>query len=112
MNNAIKMMALVGLGLNLGADAAKAQDWTGFYGGLTLGQGSGEQTIPPSSTPNDLDGRQFGGFAGYNFQSGNLVYGGELAVNSAEIEVGEISNVEYTRFVDLKARLGDRKSVV
>jgi outer membrane immunogenic protein len=61
--------------------SAAAQDWTGFYFGgslsydtieindLTNGDGSVEIT---STSP--------GLFAGYNFQSGNLVFGGELLV--------------------------------
>jgi opacity protein-like surface antigen len=44
--------------------------------------------------------------AGYNWQRGNLVYGGELAMSRAEIELVDFPTQEFTRFVDLKGRFG------
>ncbi|MBZ0122297.1 MAG: outer membrane beta-barrel protein [Roseovarius sp.] len=62
--------------------AAGAQDWDGFYGGLTLGYTAHDAThtfsngAPTGSS--DPDGLLYGGFAGYAFQSGNTVYGAEI----------------------------------
>jgi outer membrane immunogenic protein len=59
-----------------------AQDWAGPYGGLTLGYGFGDadhsfSNAAPSDN-SDPDGALFGGFLGYGFQSGNMVYGAEV----------------------------------
>lgn len=57
-----------------------AQDWSGFYLGGALAHDAitiqGEAPDPAI----DLSGAGFGLFAGYNIQSGNLVFGAELAV--------------------------------
>lgn len=66
---------------------APAYDWTGAYGGVFLGYGSGQSrhcdgptcaggapTFPAPSSSGALGGVTLG----YNFQSNNLVYGAEL----------------------------------
>ena len=59
-----------------------AQNWTGPYGGFTLGYGFGDaehsfSNLAPSGDSSP-EGALIGGFLGYGFQSGNVVYGGEL----------------------------------
>lgn len=67
--------------------AAGAQDWDGFYGGLTLGYASHDANhtfsngAPPGSS--DPDGLLYGGFAGYAFQSGSAVYGAEIGLEGS-----------------------------
>lgn len=68
---------------------ALAQDWSGLYGGLTVGYvlGSAEHSFSNAAPTGNSDpnGALVGGFLGYGFQSGNMVYGAEadLALNFA-----------------------------
>jgi len=62
-----------------------SQDWAGAYGGLTFGYGFGDATHRYSngapSGNSSPDGVLFGGFLGYGFQSGNMVYAGEIDID-------------------------------
>ncbi len=61
---------------------SEAQDLSGFYGGLSIGREIGKDA------PNDAE-NAFGGFAGYNFDMGSAVVGGEFSYNaphSSELE--------------------------
>ena len=66
---------------------AFAQDWSGFYGGATIGYTSHDTThtfsngAPTGSS--DPDGGLLGGFLGYAFQSGQTVYGAELDIEAS-----------------------------
>ncbi len=60
---------------------ASAQDWDGLYGGLTAGYVNHDakhrfSNAAPSGDSSP-DGALYGGFAGYAFQSGQMVYGAE-----------------------------------
>ena len=94
--------------------AAPAADWAGFYGGLSY-----------SSTDVDNAGRfnssfgkatSLGAFAGYNWQRGQLIYGGEIAYQDS---LGDRANrilsepaavlkgeENLSAGVDLRARIG------
>ncbi|MEZ5769974.1 MAG: outer membrane beta-barrel protein [Paracoccaceae bacterium] len=74
-------------------------DWAGFYAGGTGGIQSG--TITPGFT---FDATTYGGFAGYNMQSGNLVYGVEIAAQTGTIRLPPSFDLDYV--VDAKARIG------
>jgi outer membrane immunogenic protein len=101
MKNSLKTVAL----LLLFPTAVSAQDWSGFYGGLTFGNGTGRLGV--EGTPGyDLKGQVRGAFAGYSMQSGSLVYGAELAYQSAEIFLVPSTNQGADRLIDLKGRLG------
>lgn len=81
--------------------------WRGFYAGGIASLNYGEQTDGVGDQPSDTDGSMLGLFAGYNFQSGGLVYGAEAAyalgdISSAPSEIG----VEYSSLFDVKARAG------
>ena len=86
--------------LLLGAPAqADGSNWTGAYGGIHGGYGWGDldgtltvqgadpDTHFPPSAARSIDGSGgFGGLqAGYNFQSGTLVYGLEIDLSGGEI---------------------------
>lgn len=62
--------------------------WTGAYIGLSIGQAWGETRIEEvgGNFNFDTSGTLFGGYAGYTWQSGNFVLGGE-----AELTGGSVS---------------------
>ena len=96
------------------APVAAPYDWSGFYAGLSAGKTTGDFDItvtdPPAFSRNDLDGRSFGGFAGYNWQRGSLVYGLELALQDVDADLelnGQPRPNDHFNYIhDLKARIG------
>ena len=76
---------------------ASSHDWSGFYAGANLGMNSGTTdydgqyflggvaTGPAATGAFDLDGSTAGLQAGYNMQSGNMVYGIEGDMNWGEV---------------------------
>ena len=65
---------------------AQSGDWSGFYAGVSLG--SVDMTVEDlsyGSGPFNSTGTAYGGFAGYNFQNGNLVFGAEVAASAGSI---------------------------
>lgn len=89
----------------LAAPAARAQDWSGAYVGLGVSSTGGAQEnsggfqFPAEGTPVSL-------FGGYNWQNGNLVFGGELALHNNDITLTGFPTISYNRLTDLKARVG------
>jgi outer membrane immunogenic protein len=84
-----------------------AHDWSGPYIALTYGRVGGE--ISDSLTTYDYeDGKQAGIVLGYNFQRGNLVYGGELGYSSVSdaVVIGGGGDDELESFLDLRGRVG------
>ncbi len=81
MKSMTKLLLVSGLSVSLPA-LATAQDWDGFYGGLTLGYATHDSTSSFSNAaPNssaDPDGLLYGGFLGYAYQSGQTVFGAEV----------------------------------
>ena len=85
--------------------------FAGFYGGLEYGResSSGDSTAVTAVGPVVLplgfdDNDAFGAFAGYNRQSGNLVYGGELRY----LSFSDLTalNFEIDDVWDVRGRLG------
>lgn len=67
---------------------ASAADWSGFYAGAIATSDSGdyhEYAIAPSfvGPTFGLSGSTFGAMAGFNVDTGMIVYGGEIAVSAA-----------------------------
>jgi opacity protein-like surface antigen len=87
----------------LAASSAQAQDWTGPYAGLGIGKVDGTQN---SGAGYALEGTPVSLFGGYNWQNGNLVFGGELALHSDDITLTAFPSIEYKNMIDLKGRLG------
>ena len=90
-----------------------ATDWRGFYaGGMVSFDSAGIQVLIntetglPTASSIISDNTSFGGFAGYNFQSGSFVYGGELAISSGGLPSINNINIFYDAVFDLKARAG------
>lgn len=81
-------------------------DWTGAYLGAMLGYNWG--TFDPNTGATvDVDGFLFGAFAGYNFQAGALVFGGEvdLAMTSMDGTAGT-NNADADWTGSVRGRLG------
>ncbi len=74
-------------------------DFSGAYAGAAIAGVSSEFELSfEDESSGDIplqDGVGFSAFAGYQLQSGDLVYGGEIAVISA-------SDIEFLDFVDIK----------
>jgi len=63
------------------APVAHTHNWTGGYIGLSLNYGRSSHSVPgPGILPN-ATGFGGGALAGYNWQNGDLVFGGEVAGN-------------------------------
>lgn len=84
-------------------------DWSGGYGGLSLGLTSGvaEPTIPLATFDWET-GTALGAFAGYNWQSGQLVYGAELSYFAVYDMVlqGAGANDFVDAILDVRGRVG------
>ncbi|RYE39647.1 MAG: porin family protein [Hyphomicrobiales bacterium] len=86
---------------------AQAQDVGGFYAGIGVGANSGDFTAFGSDEYSFEGGTVGSLFAGYNFVSGNMIYGGELAYsNGANTDVDNPYVGEISSLLDLKGRLG------
>ena len=106
------------------AAAPVITDWSGPYVGALIGFGTGtadeiwDDGEETSTYTYDLEGMGYGAFAGYNFQSGSIVYGIEAAFQMSDVgflvedmfAIGDDLVVDYqggfTNFIDLKARVG------
>lgn len=93
--------------------SASAQDWTGFYAGGTLGYESFDiNDLTFGDGPVDANGAGLGLFAGYNFQSGHMVYGAEL---QAQKHSGDGDDGDFLRpasalhSIGLRGRIGFAK---
>jgi len=84
--------------------------WTGPYAGVSLGYGFGGETEVEESgvtTSIDTDGFLLGGFAGYNYQVGNIVAGAEADIGYSWVEGSNAGlNSESGVEGSLRARLG------
>ena len=84
---------------------AQAQDWTGAYGGLTVGGSDITATVKAADAELEGDGSSVGFFAGYNYQMGNIVYGGEFDLDGTDYEIAD-GAVKVESTARLKARIG------
>lgn len=65
--------------------SAQSGDWGGIYAGGTASSVTMAVDDTSYGVPFEPSGTSFGGFAGYNFQSGNWVFGAEAAVATGEV---------------------------
>jgi outer membrane immunogenic protein len=83
--------------------------WTGAYAGVSLGYGFSGDTDVGSPVNNEIgtDGFLLGGFAGYNYQVGNMVAGAEADIGYSW-EEGSNAGLTSESGVEgsLRARLG------
>ena len=90
------------------APAAAVHDWSGFYAGLSYGKTSADIAFTPGISFDFEDGSVAGLYAGYLFQRGAFVYGGELAYGKVRETFlpGFNGDDEIGHVLDLKARAG------
>ncbi|PKP69595.1 MAG: hypothetical protein CVT82_09765 [Alphaproteobacteria bacterium HGW-Alphaproteobacteria-4] len=87
--------------------AVRAHDWSGAYVGLKAGQTSGDWDYNNGTFVGTLDsGTTLGGFAGYNMQRGNLVYGAEVGLTHLGVSEPTYTFLEFSNFLEIKGRLG------
>lgn len=91
-----KRVCALGLAVSLIPCVATAQDWSGVYGGLTLGytfhDAKHRFSNGAPSDDSDPDGVLYGGFAGYALQSGQMVYGIEVTAEGSSAS-GSFTNL-------------------
>ena len=120
MRTKIACLATLTLAIASGAAFAQETDWTGFYGGVSLATHDGTHDYVDISDLYDLEGSAVSVFAGRLWDTGILVYGAEIAASSGGVYEREFDGsesyedeYEYTRFLDLKGRVGyDVKGVL
>lgn len=99
---------------NVGTGVNAQSIWDGAYAGITAAGNGGEQTYCPcgGSPSYNLEGTTFGIFAGYNFNYGSYVLGGEIAYTAGSIYETQINgpsvydNYDFESIIDVKARIG------
>lgn len=92
------------------AVAASGPDWGGFYLGGMASFDSGDIEFLENGLythEHPLDSTTgWGGFAGYNFELGSMVLGGEIAYDASIMPVTGFPNSTVSDFFDIKARIG------
>ncbi len=79
-----------------------AQDWSGLYGGGTIGyvshdaRHSFQTPFPVPSDDSSPDGAIYGGFVGYGVQSGQLVFGAEIDFEGSNASGSFENNTGFT----------------
>jgi opacity protein-like surface antigen len=83
------------------------QDWSGPYAGLSYGRTSSDIDFNTTGLFDVNDGKVAGLYAGYLFQRGTFVYGGELAYGRvSDANVPGFPASEFSSILDLKGRAG------
>jgi len=67
--------------------APVGNDWTGFYAGGSLGYAEADETDPANF---DADGATYGVHAGYDYDFGSFVMGGELEISGFDLSNGGV----------------------
>lgn len=91
-------------------NAALAQDWSGYYGGLQAANIDYSNTYLNNGTaflaPFEGSGSMSGVFLGFNRQAGTFLLGGEIAYLSGEAALDSFPAYYFSDMLDLKARAG------
>jgi len=75
-------------------------DWTGFYAGAQIEYGDVDVSGPSNS---DGTGGLAGVFAGYRYDFGNYVIGGEIDLNAADIDLPGVGTLDTVGRIGLEA---------
>jgi opacity protein-like surface antigen len=85
------------------APVMMGNDWTGFYAGGQIGYGKLDSDS--ITAPEDPDGTIYGVHAGYNYDLGSIVLGGEIDYDLSDISTTTPA-VDVDSVARLKARVG------
>jgi len=86
------------------APVAMGGNWTGFYAGGSLGYAdvTGSNTLG-----DDIDGLTYGVHAGYGYDLGGVILGGEIELSGFDVTDESVSpNLDVDSVLRLKARVG------
>ena len=78
------------------------RDWTGAYGGVSLGFGD----VEADGVTGDFAGATFGGHVGYNYDLGSIVVGAELEAVGTNDFTNAASGLELENVLRAKVRAG------
>lgn len=101
--------AAAGAALALGlAGQVQAQDWTGFYAGLSASSATSTQTLVPAGQDYNGSDTSLGIYGGYNHQlANNIVLGGELSYGLGDSGVfAGGAELGMENMVQVRARMG------
>ncbi len=84
------------------APVSYGSDWSGAYGGLSLGYGD----VDADGVTGDFEGATFGGHIGYNYDMGNVVLGAELEAVGTDDFVNDATGLELEQVLRAKVRAG------
>ena len=87
----------------MAAPMAPSSDWSGPYGGISLGYG--DVSADPNIVGDDFNGLMYGVFAGYDFDFGSFVVGGELELSGSDIS-DDVSGIDVDSVARAKLRAG------
>ncbi|MCK4860292.1 MAG: porin family protein [Rhodobacteraceae bacterium] len=106
----MKIITSTILASTIAASTAFAADWGGTYAGASYNIEAGElrayDALGASTGVYDLKGDLFGGFAGYNVDTGSMVFGGEIAFATGDLHLVTHATAHVETIIDAKARLG------
>jgi outer membrane immunogenic protein len=103
----LKTATVVLAGMISSLGSAQADDWTGFYGGLSLGRATGDIDFGDDGIDiRGYSGSETSAFAGYKVQMGSIVYGAELAYSNSGLVQDGVPSQTFDSFVDLKGSVG------
>jgi outer membrane immunogenic protein len=85
------------------APMMRGADWTGFYAGGQLGYGQLDPSI--TTAPTSPDGATYGVHAGYNYDFGDVILGGELDYDATNISLTSPAS-DVQSVLRAKVRLG------
>ena len=90
-----------------------SQDWTGYYGGITLSNHEGKTTYYQdgklaalTSNPDDRDGTHSGLFGGYRHQNDKLVYALDIERTNGKLGMSAVPENHLATFSTVQLKIG------
>lgn len=102
MKTLLSAAALAMMAATLSSPSARAEDWTGGYVGGQVGYAN----VDPSNGSGDGSGATYGVNAGYDYDFGDWVLGGELDYDRLNVDFGTNGALNADYVTRAKLRLG------